>query len=352
MRVHGGDREAKIDLSSNINPLGPPSILIEALTNCTSIDIIKNYPDYRYKDLRTSIAEFYNCDPENVIPTNGAAEAINLVVLTIKPKKIVVLEPSYGEYEDIARALEIEYEALYYRMAGLRFYIDPDDLAGICKNKEILIIITNPNNPTGSYTPIDVLVKMLKDCKAKVLIDEAYVELCTQCPIEIAKDLPKNFVIVRSLTKWLAVPGLRIGLIYASDEELIKRIDILRQPWNVNSIAECVIIKILKQKKMLIKFIEDSRRYIELERARISKVFEKLGFKVFESVTNFLLVDLGFDADEVISKLKRRGIAVRSCKDFKGLGPNYIRVAIKSANENDKFVKILTEVLHNIKNPL
>ncbi|MEM3980758.1 MAG: aminotransferase class I/II-fold pyridoxal phosphate-dependent enzyme, partial [Ignisphaera sp.] len=175
---------------------------------------IRSYPDYQYKDLRKSIAIFYNCVPENVVPTNGAAEAINLIILAAKPRKLLVVEPSYGEYEELAKVLGIDYVDVYHRRTVSKFYIEFNDLKNFCEDEETLIVITNPNNPTGSYITIDALFYELENCKAKVLIDEAYTELCSCCPIEVAKNIPKNFSIVRSLTKWLSVPGLRIGFAY------------------------------------------------------------------------------------------------------------------------------------------
>lgn len=349
MRFHGGDREAKIDFSSNTNPLGPPKELLSILSNCIGLSVIERYPDYQYRDLRKSIATFYSCIPENVVPTNGAAEAINLIILATKPKKLVVVEPSYGEYEELAKVLGINYISVYYRRTTYRFHIEFSDLKNFCEDKETLIVITNPNNPTGSYTAVDAIFYELGNCKAKVLIDEVYAELCTRCSIEVAKNIPENFSIVRSLTKWLSIPGLRIGFIYSVNEELLEKVDILRPPWNINSIAECVAVNLLKQKSVLMNFIEDSRKYIESERSRISKALEELGFKVFEIVTNFLLVDLGFDGDKIVVDLKKKGIAVRSCKSFRGLGSNYIRIALRSVDENNELIKALAEVAYNSK---
>ncbi|MEM2201216.1 MAG: histidinol-phosphate transaminase [Ignisphaera sp.] len=347
MRFHGGDREAKIDFSSNTNPLGPPKELQDTLSICTDISILRSYPDYQYKDLRKLIAEFYDCSPDNVVPTNGSAEAINLIILAAKPKRLVVVEPSYGEYEELAKVLNIDYIDIYYRKREPSFYIDFNDLKEACKDEETLIVITNPNNPSGSYTPINVLFDELGSCRAKVLVDEAYAELCTCCHVEVAKNMPRNFAIVRSLTKWLSIPGLRIGFAYLLDEKLLKRVDMLRQPWNVNSIAECIAVNLLKQRSTLLDFICSSRRYIEIERNRVSKALERLRFKVFESTTNFLLVDLGFDGDKVVSDLRKRGIAVRSCKTFKRLGSNYIRIALRSIDEDNELIKALGQVVYN-----
>lgn len=349
MRLHGGNRRARLDFSSNINPLGPPPIVYKALKECIDNDIIiKSYPDYEYQELKDALAKFYHCNSYNIIPSNGAAEAINLAVIALRPKKLIVLEPSYGEYEDLAKVLGIDYIDIYYARSSTLFYLDLSNLKKmICNDSEAMIIITNPNNPTGSYIPINDIINELQECSTKILVDGAYVELCSNCPIEIDKNIPKNFIIVRSLTKWLAIPGLRIGFMYVADEGLLNRVEVVRQPWNVNSIAECVTIKVLSRYHELRSFIDTTREYINFERARVSRALRDLGLRVFDSVTNFLLVYLDTNSDSIHLALQKRGIAVRNCKSFKGLGSNYIRISIRKPNENDELIKAISEGVAN-----
>lgn len=348
MRVHGGFKEARIDLSVNTNPLGPPKIFYSALSECINDRVLEKYPDYSYKDLRSSLAKFYRCSEEGLIPTAGAGEAINLAILATKPRRIVVVEPSYGEYEDISKALGIEYKALFYDKSSNSFYLDFQKLNSICEDEESLVVITNPNNPTGYYIDREELFTHISKCKAKFLIDEAYMELCSKCPVDIGADISSNIVVVRTLTKWLSVPGIRLGFLYTSNAEFHIRADTLRQPWNVNSLAECIAQKIFNHGNELRTFINESRQFIDEEKRHVTRALSALGLKVFESSTNFLLVEIS-NSWYVVEALKSMGIAVRSCASFKGLGPNYIRVAIGKSNENSEFLKALAEVLKNVK---
>lgn len=294
--------------------------------------------------MRSSLARFYNCREEYLLPTAGAGEAINLAIIALKPRRIYVVEPSYGEYEDISNVLGIEYIPVPYKKYSNRFYLDFSDLDNACRDEEGLIAITNPSNPLGLYISRSSLISKMASCSAKVMIDEAYAELCSSCNIEIGKNVPRNIIIVRSLTKWLSLPGLRLGLLYIEDQEALKRVDAVRQPWNVNSLAECLGIAVAEYEQELKNFINESRLYIDNERKRLAKELEELGFQVYESSTNFLLVET-LDGEYIARSLRDMGIAVRSCASFKGLGPNYIRIAIRKASENDELIKALRKVM-------
>ena len=347
MRVHGGDREARIDLSINTNPLGPPREVYDTLRECFEEKVIERYPDYSYRDLRRAIAEFYEAREDLVTPTNGAAEAINLVILSLRPSRIYVIEPSYGEYEDLSKILGIEYRDLYMRRIESRFYVDREDLKKICFDKESLLVITNPNNPTGAYTDREELIEILSKCSIRVLLDEAYIELCDKCPVNLIDHL-SNIVIVRTFTKWLSIPGLRVGFVYTSDRELVRRIDILRQPWNINALSDCLLTRILVNKKdSLERFINETREYIRSERTRVRDLLKSLGIEIFDSDTNIMLLRIP-RGEFVVKALRERKIAVRSCGSFRGLGLDYIRIGLKSRSDNDLFINTLREVLENV----
>ncbi|MCC6034138.1 MAG: histidinol-phosphate aminotransferase family protein [Desulfurococcaceae archaeon] len=345
MRIHGGDRRARLDFSSNINPLAPPKYVYNIISECIDKRVLEKYPDYNYEELRSAISKFYECDSENIIPTAGAHEAINLTILALKPKKIIVLEPSYGEYEDLSGVLNIDYIPLYYKRLEEGFYLDVTQLNAFCQDREALIVITNPNNPTGSYIDRSQLLDSLSQCKAKILVDEAYMELCTHCPITVKNVTSENFIIVRSLTKWLGLPGMRLGFLYVTSRSVIDKINILRQPWNINSLTECLVTELFnKFSNELYSFIRASKEFIYRERERVSIALKEMGIKVYESVTNFLLIEVR-EGLKLVSVLKENGIAVRSCLSFKGLGPNFIRIAIRKTEENDELLKVLKEVI-------
>ncbi len=340
MRIHGGVREARIDFSVNTNPIGPPEKIHRILENCLKRRVYEKYPDYNQAMTRRLIAEFYGVDEANLILSNGAAEAINLVIIAAKPRRIVVAEPSYGEYESIVGVLNIRYEYVLMKIREERFLLDLGELRSFCE-EDTLIVITNPNNPTGSYVDRGEIIDFGRECGAKILLDEAYIELCDKCPIHVG-DASENIIVVRTLTKWLAIPGLRIGFIHTVDHGLLNRIDLLRQPWNINSLAECLVEELFLDKRDLLEFIEASRKYIYSERRRVRDLLKRIGLRVFESDTNILLIENPY-SQMIIRELLRRGVAVRDCSSFKGLGPSYFRIGVKRRDENDLLIKYLSE---------
>ncbi|MEL9998143.1 MAG: histidinol-phosphate transaminase [Sulfolobales archaeon] len=347
MRFHGGRSKVALDFSVNTNPLGPPKYVESLIRECVGGGVLLKYPDYEYVDLRDGIAKFYGCDPNNIIVTNGANEALNLVITTLR-KDLVVIEPSYGEYEDIANSLGVRYDYVLYKVRNDDFYLDLEVLDRFNNNDKI-VVITNPNNPTGNYLSRSVLFNHIQDFKPIFLIDESYVELCDVCPYEIPQDIPENVVIVRSITKYTSLPGLRLGFLYSSNEELIKRLNVVRQAWNVNSLAECVFTKVFMSTDLLKEFISRSRHYISSERSRLVGRLRDLGLKVFNSVVNFLLINLGFNSEKVIKELELRGISVRWCWSFRGLGKDYIRISIRNREDNEVFIKNLTQIINGLK---
>lgn len=333
-----------MDFSVNTNPLGPPKFLDHVVRKCLDDGVLLYYPDYEYASLRQYIAEFYGCDVDSIIATNGANEAINLVLTALR-RDIVVIEPSYGEYEDVARAINVNYSYILYRVGDGEYHLNLSDLDVFCRDPSKLIVITNPNNPTGNYVSRDKLMKYACECSSTFLIDESYVELCDECPYELNTSIPENVVIVRSLGKVLSLPGLRFGFLFSPNERLINMVNALRQPWNVNSLAECVISDILSRPDVFREFIDTSRRYISRERARVMGKLSGLGVKVFKSSTNFLLLNLGVNAVRVIDGLESRGIFIRRCHSFKGLGEEYIRISIRRPEDNDVLLSALEGIL-------
>lgn len=348
MRVHGGDREARIDFSSNLNPLGPPRIVYDILRKCVESSVLEKYPDYTYKSLRRILAEFYSCREEFVVPTSGAGEAINLAILSARPRVVVVVEPSYGEYEDFSRVLGVEYRFVLYRRKNNEFYLDLSDLDNFCNEENVLIVVTNPNNPLGIYVDRTLLLDYFAKCRSRVLIDEAYIEMCSKCSIDVGSNIPNNIVLIRSMTKWLSLPGIRLGFLYTEDVDLFKKVEVFRQPWNVNSLAECLALELFRYGKELKKFIENSRRYAENEKNRIQKKLKEIGLNVYKSDTNYFLIETE-NSEHLIKTLRDRGIAVRNCSSFKGLNSNFIRIAVKRFEENNELIESIQDAYKEIK---
>ena len=344
MRIHGGRYNVEKDFSVNTNPLGPPRELLEILgTKCSPEATITRYPDYEYTDLRDSISSFYNVDREKIVMLNGSSEGLPLLVLALRPARIYSLEPTFGDHRVMCRALGIDCIAIRYMEGDDGFKFDEDLLDIACRDRSSLIIMSNPNNPTGAYIDVKKIANIASRCEAFIVIDEAYAELCEECPIEPI-DMPDNTAILRSLTKWLSIPGLRIGFMVSS-KRIAKIIDSVRQPWNINSIAECIVTRLLyNHGEAMKRFIKNTREYISIERKYLSEGMKKLGFMVYRSYANYVLAKTGIDIDMLLKTLLTHGIAVRDCRSFEGLGKGYIRVSIRRRSDNEELLNTISRI--------
>ncbi|MET1101969.1 MAG: histidinol-phosphate transaminase, partial [Pyrodictiaceae archaeon] len=290
MRFHGGSFWVKrkvIDFSVNTNPLGVPAQLEEAISRCSIKDVYSTYPDYNYTELKNAIAYFYNIEPRNIVACNGASEALNLSIIALKPQTLIIVAPSYGDYELLCRGLNIKcvYEIMIEREDG--FEIDFDKLSTIAKNlRNSVIILTNPNNPTGMVIPENFLKDLARELhgKAWIIVDEVYSELSNYRGL-LGDTTYDNIIVVRSFTKVFSIPGLRIGFIYTTTRKLLSTIDAIRPTWNINTIAECALKKaLIEYKGELWRFIERSKKYVESERDYLSRSLIHTGYKVYLSL--------------------------------------------------------------------
>ncbi|MEM4970080.1 MAG: histidinol-phosphate transaminase [Sulfolobales archaeon] len=350
MRIHGGSVRARLDFSVNTNPLGPPEELYRVLRGiCALEDMLKRYPDYSYRDLRRSLSEFYGVDEDSLLPLNGSSEGFTLALLAFRPRRVLSIEPTFGDHMLACRSLGIESIYIQYKERGDRFILNEEDLGdleSLCRDPYTMIYMSNPNNPTGSYIDIEKLYRALDRCRGYIVIDEAYAELCDICPLKPVEP-PENMVILRSLTKWLSIPGLRLGFLYTSSKRVLRVFDDIRPPWNVNSIAECAISKLLAIYPAEMKnFIERSRVYIAGERGFLIESLRGAGVpKVYRSIANYILTWFGDKAEEILDELLERGISLRDCSSFKGLGKGYLRISVRGRRDNEELITVIRDLL-------
>lgn len=343
MRYHGGRESGGLDFSVNLNPLPPPAGVTDALRGCLSEEAARAYPDYEYRDLVEAIRSFYGCD--EVVPLNGSSEGLLLAALAAGARRLVVVQPSYGEHRDLAEALGIRYDPLPMdlRESALEFALDPGRLRGACDDPDALIALTNPNNPTGSFLDPREIEELASGCRSWILLDEAYAELSDAYP-GIAPPRGERLVVLRSLTKWLSVPGLRIGFATAP-RGLARRMDALRSTWNVNSVADCFVRRSLTgEGPALLSYITRTREYVSMERSRVSGRLMDLGLAPFRGSANFLLIRSREPVDGPIERLRSRGISVRDARTFEGLDRTFFRAAIRSRADDDALLEALGEV--------
>lgn len=351
MDVHGGNiyklmREGKtniLDYSSNINPLGVPKTLEVEITK--NMDILTRYPDINYVNLRENIGKYNKVSRGNIIVGNGATEVLFLYIKVLSPKKTLIVAPTFIEYERALKNVGCQVD-FYELKEENNFDLDIENFIEEAKNYD-LIIICNPNNPTGNFLQKDKLKfinENLERNNTKIFIDECFIEFIEEWEEKtVAEFKSKNIFILRALTKFFALPGIRLGYGISFDDEIIKKINEIREPWSVNAFADLASTVILEDKK----YIEETRKWIKEERNYFYNELKKIKeIKVFSTFSNFILIKLmNMTSEEFTEKMREKEILVRNTSNFKFLGNKFIRLAIKDREKNDRVIKTIKEVI-------
>ena len=350
-----GQKNIRIDFSSNINPLGISKKVFEKLRS--NIKLAYTYPDPKSTELKKKIIEYVDCEfeldtNENVITGNGATELIHYFASAFTRKKTLIPIPTFCEYELAAKRRKSQ--LVYVSPLNNNFQIDSDSITKLTNNPDNEIgslFLCNPNNPTGKFFRKEILEVIEKiDKKIPILLDESYIEFTeirnekdNNYFINIIKDF-NNLVILRSLTKTFGLAGLRVGYALSSKEK-IRKLNHNLISWNVNGLAQIAAIEALKDKS----HIKAARKNNISEKKRIFKLLKKnRKIRAISSDVNFFLIEIlneKTSADLTGELLIKNRILVRDCQSFTGMNDKFIRVAIKTPKENNVLLESLEEVL-------
>jgi threonine-phosphate decarboxylase len=329
-----------VDFSSNINPYLPQNLekyTVEALKNCIK------YPDINYIELKNSISEYLNLDANFIIPGNGASEIIYLIMKCIEGP-LGIINPTFSEYERAAKLNNVEVIDLYFEN-------DEFDL-NINQIKESIerfkyLFICNPNNPTGKVKNIKELLELMKNQGKFLIVDETFMEFVyEEKDYSLVKYIESydNLIIIKAVTKFFGLPGIRLGYGLTSNKELLLKMYLHKEPWTINSFAENICKYILKDKD----YINQSKSYFREEIRYMVESLKKIpNIKVYSTDTNFILIKLK-DIKSIELKEKMfiyKNILIRDASNFKNIDDSYIRIAIKTRKENDLIIKALRETL-------
>ena len=332
-REHGGEpvrggRDRVRDFSVNLNPYGPPEFVLEAIRD--AITEINRYPDTGCTALREQLAHKYGCTTNEILIGAGVSELIQLVALSFVKDRVIIPMHTYGEYEPTGQIMGAH--IAHIPMPGLR--IVPELIMDALQPGDVLFLC-NPNNPTGQYLGEEAIKGILEAAErvnAVVVLDEAYVDFVTEA-FPTQKLAMQNLIIVRSLTKSFAIPGIRIG--YAiSSKGLIDAMERVKTPWSVSAIAQEVGAAVVGAAGGA--FLADSRARIERSKERIEAALD------VHSDANYYLLAVA-DAAQAKQRLLEEGFLIRDCTSF-GL-PRYIRFSVKKDEENEL-------LLHHMKTML
>lgn len=343
--LFGRDKEDFLDFSSNMNPLGPPEAVERIVQEHWRRELTR-YPDPDCRELRQRIAGHYGVPPECVLAGNGAAELIDLAVRAVAPATVGLLRPCFAEYAQAARragasVIDIPLSATNGFVADAA---SPEvwELAG----KADLLLLGHPNNPTGQLLPEPFLAR-LSALNAPVVLDEAFIDFSGEeerhSRIRQAA-VSDKLLVVRSMTKFFTVPGLRLGFIVAGPA-WISRMKALQVEWSVNGLAQRIGNAVLDD----LAFAERTMEWLRQERPWLKSALENMGFDVTESAANYLLFRLPDGKDGTVSDLQRllgaQGILLRNCAMYPGLDDRYARTAVRLRPDNERLAGELAAAL-------
>lgn len=348
--AHGGNAESvaravglsscpavELDFSVNLNPVGAPLALRRILMQGEKT--AASYPDEYAAPACAALAATHGLEVEQVVVGNGSTEIFGWIVQTFRPLKAACIAPCYGGYREVCAAHGIPMEQAVTLRPETSFLIS--DLPGVPSGVDLLFI-GSPNNPTGSLVPPDVLIELSRRYPTvTIVVDASFIDFVEtpSAVLPAGNVFPANVIVVKSLTKFFCIPGLRLGMAWGHPDTIspMRRV---RLPWSVNGLSQAIAPHLYADPI----YLEQSRVRTVSLRARFAEALQSVpGFTVYPSDANFLLVRLpdAWPAPRLQKELLQRGILVRSCESFEGLGPGYCRLAVRPENEQQQLVEAL-----------
>ena len=336
---------ALIDFSASINPFG---ISLEVRTAIvTALDSLIHYPDSSHTELRTALARYHGLPPENFTIANGSTELIYNLPALLPGTKALLIAPCFSEYSQalLQHGWQVEQFIL---SPECNFSIDLLQLEKALSAGIDLLCLCNPANPSGTLYPQQVIEQIVALCGSSgtfLVLDEAFMDFCEEASAKQYIFRQEHAVILRSMTKFFGIPGLRLG--YAiSNSTLAERLDAMGGPWRVNTLALVAGTAALQDAD----YIRCTVAETSLERQILSRRLEQFAcLRVYPSSVNYLLVEItgATSAAELQRQLLQQHILIRDCAGFTGLSERFFRVAVKNRIDNQRLTDGLEVVFRS-----
>ena len=345
-REQGISVERIVDFSASINPLGPPATMLRTIRS--AFKQVMHYPDPDCWKLRQALAQHCCVDPDMILIGNGSTELIHLLPRVLAIKSALIIGPTFEEY---ARALMHAGSAVQYvharRNEGFRPPLkDVLRELAVRRSRFDAVFLCNPNNPTGRVMSRLIVRKLAEAVDRRqgwLIVDEAFIDYCqAQSAVSMLNEYPR-LMVLRSLTKFYAMPGLRIGYLLGASK-LVDQLKDRQPPWSVNSLVQEVSRSVLRDHAYAVR----SRTFMMQERSRfIRELLFLPAVRAYPSAANFVLIELPAwtCAGEVTDRLASQNLLVRDCSALPGLTTQMIRVAIRTAKENRRLIDALDACL-------
>ena len=355
LEVHGGDvwgvsrrlgaepREI-IDFSASVNPLGPSPHALRAARD--HMNVLSSYPDPDCTMLTEAIAAYHQVPRGSILVGNGSTELIYLVARSFGERTLIPI-PSFSDYERSVRTAGGRCR-FFNSGSPAAFRVDPRELARSLRGLDTLLLLGNPNNPTGQRHSPESLKDLLTEAArrgVRMALDEAFIDYWEEDSLVREAARSRHLIVFRTFTKFFALAGLRVGYLVAHPESVavLRR---LKEPWSVNTLAQAAAQASLLDQD----YILESRAYMERTRFKfLGELQAKKGLTVFPSEANYVLLRLS--PPRSVPKLARglleRRVLIREAGSFRGLGPQYVRLAVKSSAQNRLLLESLGALLRH-----
>lgn len=348
MYQHGGDvyrNNVKLDFSSNINLMGIPEGVLQAAKR--GVELSCNYPDTECNELREAISISEGIPKDMIVCGNGAADLIFSLVIATKPKRALLLSPTFHEYEQALQSVDCELS--YYQLHEENgFQLQSDFIEEIKKDIDI-VFLCNPNNPTGVLIERSLMKNILQKCEDSncfLVVDECFLDFVPEGKGYTLKGLckeSKNIFVLKAFTKLYAMPGLRLGFGFCGDSLLINKMKNNSQPWNISIPAQMAGVAALKE----VEYVNHSLEVIGEEKKFLIQELLQLKFKIYGSQANYIF----FRAKKgLYEKCLEQGVMIRDCSNYRGLTDGYYRIVVKRHFENIILIELLNRLLSKSAN--
>lgn len=344
---HGGNEIFKneniIDFSANINPLGLKNGSLEVLKNAMENSVV--YPDNFSTKLRKAIEEYENINKEYIFCSNGASDIIFRFISYLKPKKSLILAPTFSDYERALKTVDCKIYK-HILLEENQFKLRKDILEVLENEKFDVIFLCNPNNPTGQLIKSNLVEKILDISKQRntyVFIDECFIDFIKDNKEYSSKKFIEkynNLIILKAFTKIFALAGFRLGYCITSNLKTIENLYFYGADWPVSVFAQEMGIYCLKDYN---EYLDESLKYILKEKKKLEENIKKLNFKIIGSNANYIF----FKGKEKFDKIlyNKYNISIRNCGNYTGLSDEYFRIGVYKEEQNNKLIFAINDII-------
>lgn len=349
MSTHGGDRlgfyrkygRMPLDFSASLNPLGMPEAVREAAKQ--AVDDAEAYPDPSCRLLREALGEKLGISPGSILCGNGAADLIYRIPVALRAKRGLITAPAFSEYAAAMTAADCRVEE-YPLWEEDGFRVTERIIEAIVPGIDLLFLCT-PNNPTGGTVDPELVERIAERCRevgAVFVLDQCFLDFVADRERHGLLDLLERFpnlLLLRAFTKSYAMAGLRLGYLLGGDRDLLDKLEQAGQSWSVSTPAQAAGLAALGQES----YLEAGREIVFRERSRMAEGLRALGMAVLEPEANFIC----FRSPEpsLGGRLAERGILIRDCGNFSGMGKGWYRVCVSTPENNGVLLGNIEEAM-------